>query len=164
MLVTFPVTRHAPDGSLKWSADMQLSNVSIAKKIDGQTITDADGTLSVNQDEARIEATAQVNGIPAEVTMFEPLGKNTAKREQSVTLQLDDKTRNALFPALDPLLSGPISVEIDKACRWVAGRYRRPDEGRNQTCTARLDQGSGRKSDRKILAPARWGQRQYPQP
>ncbi|MBZ9600968.1 YhdP family protein [Phyllobacterium chamaecytisi] len=115
VLVTFPVTRHAPDGSLKWSADMQLSNVSIAKKIDGQTITDADGTLSVNQDEARIEATAQVNGIPAEVTMFEPLGKNTAKREQSVTLQLDDKTRNALFPALDPLLSGPISVEIDKA-------------------------------------------------
>jgi hypothetical protein len=115
VLVTFPITRHAPAGSLKWSADMQLSNVAIAKKIDGQTITDADGTLSVNQDEARIEATAQVNGIPAEVTMFEPLGKNTAKREQSVTLQLDDKTRNALFPALDPLLSGPISVEIDKA-------------------------------------------------
>ncbi|WP_114429347.1 DUF3971 domain-containing protein [Phyllobacterium bourgognense] len=115
VLVTFPITRRAPAGSLTWSADMQLSNVSIAKKIDGQTITDADGTLSVNQDEALIEATAQVNGIPAEVTMFEPLGKNTAKREQSVTLQLDDKTRNALFPALDPLLSGPISVEIDKA-------------------------------------------------
>ncbi len=115
VLVTFPVTRHAPDGSLTWQADIQLSDVSIAKKIDGQTISDADGTLSVNQEEARIKATAKVNGIPAEVTLFEPLGKNPATREQSVTLQLDDKTRNALFPALDPLLSGPISVDIDRA-------------------------------------------------
>ncbi|MBZ9655621.1 DUF3971 domain-containing protein [Phyllobacterium lublinensis] len=115
VLVTFPVTRRAPPGSLKWSADMQLSNVSIAKKIDGQIISNADGTLSVTQDEARIDASAQLNGIPADIKMFEPLGNNPAKREQGVTLQLDDKTRNALFPALDPLLSGPISVDIDKA-------------------------------------------------
>ncbi len=115
VLVTFPVTRHSPEGSLKWSADMALSDVSIAKKIDGQTISDADGTLFVTKDEARIDAKAQLNGIPAEVKLFEPLGGNTAKREQSVTLQLDDKTRNALFPALDPLLAGPISVDIDKA-------------------------------------------------
>jgi hypothetical protein len=115
VLVTFPVTRHSPDGSLKWSAEMALSNVSIAKKIDGQTISDADGTLFVTADEARIDANARLNGIPAEVKLFEPLGNNTANREQSVTLQLDDKTRNALFPALDPLLSGPISIDIGKS-------------------------------------------------
>ncbi len=115
VLVTFPVTRRSPPGSLKWSADMALSDVSISKKIDGQIISSADGTLSVTQDEARIDAKAQLNGIPADVSLFEPLGNNTAKREQSVTLQLDDKTRNALFPALDPLLSGPISVDIGKA-------------------------------------------------
>ncbi len=115
VLVTFPITRHAPKDSLKWSADMDLSNVSIAKKIDGQTISDADGTLSVNEDGARIDAGAKLNGIPADIKLFEPLGDNPAKREQSVTLQLDDKTRNALFPALDPMLSGPISVDVDKA-------------------------------------------------
>ncbi len=115
VLVTFPVTRRSPPGSLKWSADMELSDVSIAKKIDGQIISSADGTLFVTQDEARINAKAQLNGIPADVKLFEPLGSNTAKREQTVTLQLDDKTRNALFPALDPLLSGPISVDIGKA-------------------------------------------------
>lgn len=114
-LVSFPVTRHAPDGSLKWSAEMQLSDVSIAKKIDGQTVANADGTLFVTQSEARVDAEAELNGVPAEIRLFEPMGGNTAKREQKVTLQLDDKTRNALFPALDPLLSGPISVDIDKA-------------------------------------------------
>ncbi|MBB3235013.1 DUF3971 domain-containing protein [Phyllobacterium endophyticum] len=115
VIVAFPVTRRAPKDSLTWSADMQFSNVAIAKKIDGQTITDADGELSVNQDAARVKASAELNGIPADVTLFEPLGDNPAKREQDVTLQLDDKTRNALFPALDPLLSGPISVDIEKA-------------------------------------------------
>ena len=115
VLVTFPVTRRAPAGSLKWSAEMTLSNVSIAKKIDGQLITEGEGTLSVTGEEARLDARARLNGIPADVELYEPLGRNTAKREQDVTLRLDDKTRNALFPALDPLLSGPISVEISKA-------------------------------------------------
>ncbi len=115
VLVTFPVTRHSPPGSLKWSADMQLSNISIGKKIDGQKVDNANGSLIVTQSEARIDADAELNGVPAEIRLFEPLGENTAQREQKVTLKLDDKTRNDLFPALDPLLSGPISVDIEKA-------------------------------------------------
>ncbi|MEK1887138.1 MAG: DUF3971 domain-containing protein [Phyllobacterium sp.] len=115
VLVTFPITRRAPPGSLTYNAEMALSDVSIAKKIDGQLITDANGTLSVTRDEARLDAEAKLNGIPADVELFEPLNGNTAKRDQRVTLRLDDKTRNALFPALDPLLSGPISVDISKA-------------------------------------------------
>ncbi|MHC1549300.1 RNA-binding protein [Phyllobacterium sp. K27] len=115
VLVTFPVTRHAPVGSLKWSADMQLSNISIGKKIDGQKVDNADGSLFVTQSEARIDAEAELNGVPADIKLFEPLGDNTAQREQKVTLKLDDKTRNGLFPALAPLLSGPISVDIEKA-------------------------------------------------
>jgi hypothetical protein len=115
VLVTFPVTRRSPPGSLKWSADMQLSDISIAKKIDGQMIDNADGTLLVTQTEARIDAEAELNGVPAEIKLFEPLGGNAAQREEKVTLKLDDKTRNNLFPALDPLLSGPISVSIQKA-------------------------------------------------
>ncbi|EJN06551.1 DUF3971 domain-containing protein [Phyllobacterium sp. YR531] len=115
VLVTFPVTRHSPPGSLKWSADMEISDVSIAKKIDGQMVDNANGSLFVTQSEARIDAEAELNGVPAEIELFEPLGDNTSRREQKVTLKLDDKTRNNLFPALDPLLSGPISVDIEKA-------------------------------------------------
>lgn len=114
VLVTFPVSRNAPDGSVKWSAEMELSNVSIARKIDGQLITDADGSISVTQSAAKVEADAKLNGIPASVSLLEPLGDNDGKREQKVTLKLDDKTRNELFPALDPLLSGPISVDIER--------------------------------------------------
>ncbi|PWV96636.1 DUF3971 domain-containing protein [Phyllobacterium myrsinacearum] len=115
VLVTFPVTRHAPEGSLQWSAEIALNGVNLAKKVDGQTITNANGTLNVNDTEANIDVKAQLNGVPADITMFEPLGSNPAKRKQSVSLQLDDKTRNALFPSLDPFISGPVSIDIDKA-------------------------------------------------
>ncbi|SDP09312.1 Protein of unknown function [Phyllobacterium sp. YR620] len=114
VLVSFPITRRAPPGSLTYTAEMALSNIDLAKKIDGQLITDASGSLSVTREGASLDAEAKLNGIPADVELFEPLGGNTAKREQNVTLRLDDKTRNALFPALDPLLSGPISVDISK--------------------------------------------------
>ncbi|UGY08769.1 YhdP family protein [Phyllobacterium pellucidum] len=114
VLVSFPITRRAPPGSLTYTAEMGLSNIDLAKKIDGQLITDASGSLSVTREGASLDAEAKLNGIPADVELFEPLGGNTAKREQNVTLRLDDKTRNALFPALDPLLSGPISVDISK--------------------------------------------------
>ncbi|MBP0500897.1 hypothetical protein J8J32_22755, partial [Mycobacterium tuberculosis] len=77
------------------------------------TITNANGTLNVNDTEANIDVKAQLNGVPADITMFEPLGSNPAKRKQSVSLQLDDKTRNTLFPSLDPFISGPISINID---------------------------------------------------
>ena len=115
VLVTFPVTRHAPEGSLQWSAEIALNGVNLAKKVDGQTITNANGTLNVNDTEANIDVKAQLNGVPADITMFEPLGSNPAKRKQSVSLQLDDKTRNTLFPSLDPFISGPISINIDKS-------------------------------------------------
>ncbi|WP_246711896.1 DUF3971 domain-containing protein [Phyllobacterium myrsinacearum] len=115
VLVTFPVTRHAPPGSLHWSAEIALDGVDLAKKVDGQTITDASGTLNVNDTEANIDVKAQLNGVPADITLYEPLGSNTAKRKQSVSLQLDDKTRNALFPSLDPFISGPIMIDIDKS-------------------------------------------------
>jgi hypothetical protein len=115
VLVTFPMTRHAPPGSLQWSAEIALNGVDLAKKFDGQTITDASGTLNVNDTEANIDVKAQLNGVPADITMFEPLGSNTAKRKQSVMLELDDKTRNALFPSLDPFISGPITIDIDKS-------------------------------------------------
>ncbi|SFI92843.1 Protein of unknown function [Phyllobacterium sp. CL33Tsu] len=114
VLVSFPITRRAPPGSLTYTAEMALSNIDLAKKIDGQLITDANGSLSVTREGASLDAEAKLNGIPADVELFEPLGGNAAKREQNVTLRLDDKTRNALFPALDPLLSGPISVDISK--------------------------------------------------
>ncbi|MGO4448910.1 DUF3971 domain-containing protein [Phyllobacterium sp. TAF24] len=115
VLVTFPVTRHAPQGSLQWSAAIDLNGVNLSKKFDGQTITNANGTLNVNDTEANIDVKAQLNGVPANITLFEPLGSNPAKRRQSVSLQLDDKTRNTLFPSLDPFISGPITVDIDKS-------------------------------------------------
>lgn len=110
--VGFPITRDAPPGSLTWTADMSFDDLSIAKPLDGQLITSAKGTLKVNQDSATIDARAKLNGVPARVTLFEPFSDNGAKRQRTVALELDDKARAKLFPALNTLLSGPVYVNL----------------------------------------------------
>jgi hypothetical protein len=110
--VSFPITENAPPGSLTWSAAMDFSNLSIAKPLDGQMVSDAKGTLKVTQDSAAIDAKAKLNGIPAKVTLFEPFTNEGAKRQRTVSLELDDKARDKLVPELGGLVSGPVFVNL----------------------------------------------------
>lgn len=110
--VSFPITRDPPPGSTTWSANMDFSDVSITKPLDGQTVTDATGTLKVTQQSAAVDTKAKLNGIPAKVTLFEPLGDGNGKRQRTVALELDDKDRARLMPQLNTLLSGPVFVNL----------------------------------------------------
>ncbi|MGH6761521.1 MAG: DUF3971 domain-containing protein [Phyllobacterium sp.] len=111
VFVTFPVTRNAPKGSLKWSADMNFTNLDLAKPVSGQMVSDAAGKLAVDQSEANLTANARLNGIPAEIRLTEPLGKE-GSRQQAVRLEVDDDTRQKFFPALNTVLSGPIYLDL----------------------------------------------------
>ncbi|RCS24128.1 RNA-binding protein [Phyllobacterium salinisoli] len=112
IFVTFPVTRDAPEGSLKWNAAIDFSNLDIAKPVDNQTITDAKGTLHITPGLAQIKADTKLNGIPATVDLTEPIGHSTARRQQMVRLEIDDKVRAKVFPALNSIFSGTIYVNM----------------------------------------------------
>ncbi|YBV97572.1 RNA-binding protein [Phyllobacteriaceae bacterium JZ32] len=115
IFVTFPVTRDAPEGSLKWNADIDFTGLDITKPISDQKVTDANGTLRITPDVAQIEADAQLNGIPATLDLTEPIGDSTAKKQQTVKLELDDKVRARVLPALNDILSGPMVVDLGMA-------------------------------------------------
>ncbi|PYE88213.1 uncharacterized protein DUF3971 [Phyllobacterium leguminum] len=115
IFVTFPVSSNAPEGSLKWNADLDFSDLDILKPIDGQQITDAKGTLKITQGAAQIQANAKLNGIPATVEMVEPIEDSTVKRQQTVTLEMDDKVRAKEVPELNGVLSGPMAVDLGMA-------------------------------------------------
>lgn len=110
--VHFPITADAPEGSTNWSADMDFENLSIAKPLDGQSVSDAKGTLKVTQDSATVDAKAKLNGIPAKVTLFEPFNDDGARRQRTVSLELDDKAREKIAPELGDLVSGPVFVNV----------------------------------------------------
>jgi len=110
--VAFSVTKNAPKESLQWQADLAFNDVAMKKPFNGQTVTQANGKLSVNEDVAKIDATAKLNNIPAKLSLIEPLADTTIKRQQNVRLELDDKTRAAQYPALNEIFKGPLTLDL----------------------------------------------------
>ena len=110
--VAFSVTKDAPKDSLQWQADLAFNNVALKKPFNGQNVTQAKGNLSVNEDVAKIDATARLNNIPAKLSLTEPLADETIKRQQTVRLELDDKTRETYYPALNEIFKGPLTLDL----------------------------------------------------
>lgn len=99
---------------LGWLVALDYRGLSLAKPVDGQTVTAADGSITVDPDKAVIRAGAQLNGIPAEIDMVEPLRPQGPPRSRKVALVVDDRAREALMPGLSALVSGTVKVALDK--------------------------------------------------
>ncbi|AZO01806.1 MULTISPECIES: DUF3971 domain-containing protein [unclassified Mesorhizobium] len=110
-----PLTRGMDTSKLDWLVSLDYQDLSLAKSFEDQTVTEADGSITVGPKQAVISADAKLNGIPAELDLVEPLADDGPARSRKVTLILDDKTRNASMPGLSDLLSGTIKVAIDKS-------------------------------------------------
>ncbi|MBZ9705533.1 DUF3971 domain-containing protein [Mesorhizobium sp. ESP7-2] len=100
---------------LDWLVSLDYTGLSLAKPFEGQTVTDADGSITVDPQKAVISAKASLNGIPAELDLVEPLADDGPARSRKVALVLDDKIRAAAMPGLTPLLGGTVKVAIDKS-------------------------------------------------
>src|SRR5690606_34483646 len=87
--------------------------MSLARPVAGQTVTDADGTLTVEPGRAVIAAQAKLNGAAARIDMVEPLGGSSVERSQKIELTLDDAARDRLAPGLSTILSGPATVKLE---------------------------------------------------
>ena len=110
-----PLTKGMDTSKLDWLVSLDYKDMSLAKPFEDQTVTDADGSITVSPKQAVISADAKLNGIPAELDLVEPLTDDGPPRSRKVSLILDDKTRNANMPGLSDLLSGTIKVAIDKS-------------------------------------------------
>lgn len=121
-----PLQRGVPVENLDWRVELDYEGLSLDKPFEGQTVTEATGSITVDPEQAVIDAKALLNGAPATLRLVEPLGKSEIERQRSVTLELDDEAREAIVPGLDMLLSGVAEVELDET------------EGEARTITADL--------------------------
>lgn len=95
----------AEDG-LDWLVSLRYAGLAIAEPVDGQRIAEASGTIVVDPGKAVIEATARLNGVPATLSLVEPLGDSGVAASRRIALKLDGKTRDALVPGLNTLIPG----------------------------------------------------------
>lgn len=113
VIADIPLQKGVDPKTLQWIVDLDYTDLSIAKPFSGQTLTDADGHLTVEPVQATLSAKGLLNGIPATIAMVEPLRPDGPKRDRKIELTLDDAARNKLAPGLDSLVSGPIKLQVD---------------------------------------------------
>lgn len=114
ILASFPFRRGPDAPKTVWSASVDFNGMSIAKEFSGQLLTEAKGTLKVDQTVASLDATGKLNGMPAEISVTEPVD-GSGKRTVSAKLRLDDKARNLIAPGLKDIVKGVVSVEVSGA-------------------------------------------------
>jgi len=108
-----PLQRDIRAKDLRWQVDLAYTGLSIAKPFEGQQIADAEGTIVARPEEARIEARAKANGVPAEFSLVEPLVGDRSGRRLKARLSVDNSTRDKLAPGLSSLVSGPFTVDLE---------------------------------------------------
>ena len=109
-----PLQSGVDSSKLGWLVALDYKGLSLAKPFEGQMVTGADGSITVEPDKAVIAAKALLNGIPAELDLVEPLRDDGPARSRKIALVLDDKARATAMPGLSTLLSGTVKVAIDR--------------------------------------------------
>jgi len=98
---------------LTWQVDLAYENLAIAKPFEGQMVTEANGTIKAEPASTRIEAKARLSGMPATISMFEPLGQDKGARRRNFRIDTDDGTRAKLLSGLSAVLSGPVTFDVN---------------------------------------------------
>lgn len=97
---------------LNWDVDLAFKNLSVSQPIEGQRITNANGTIALDREKAIIKAKAELNGLPAELTLTEPLAGSNAARERDIVLVIDEDTQEKLSSGLDQFVVGTIRLDV----------------------------------------------------
>lgn len=109
-----PLQSGADVSKLNWLVALDYTDLGLQREFDGQNVSGANGSIVVDPDKATITANATLNGIPAEISLVEPLkpGESDA-RSRKVALILDDKLREKMMPGLAGLISGTMKVGLE---------------------------------------------------
>ena len=108
-----PLQRGIDASTLDWNVALDYENLAISEPIDGQMVTEADGTITVDRTKAVIVAKAKLSGVPADIDAIEPVGKSETERRRLITMALNDKAREKLAPGISDLVKGTVKLTID---------------------------------------------------
>jgi len=98
-----------------WKASMQLSGVDVGKPISGRKITNLDGKLDADPKQVTLDGKGQIDGVPAQIALLEPVEKSSGVTPQRViTATLTNDQREKLLPGLSGIIDGSIKVELTR--------------------------------------------------
>lgn len=96
-----------------WKAELDLDGVDLKTEFAGRKITNVTGRLGVVPDAARLEAKASIDDVPADISLVEPVGRQSkVTRERTIVASLNNAQRQKLVPGLDEVIDGTVRAEV----------------------------------------------------
>lgn len=97
----------------QWTADIDLLGVDLKQPMAGRKVTNVQGDLVINPERADLKAKADIDGVPLEVTLIEPVSQGgKLKRDLTISGTISETDRARLFPGLADIVAGPVGVLI----------------------------------------------------
>ena len=101
--------------SAEWAATMKLTDVDLAKPYSGRMISNLDGTLNGNPKQITLDAKAQIDGVPADIDLTEPVEASSGvQRQRVITATLSEDQRNKLIPGLSGIIGGSLKMVLTR--------------------------------------------------
>ena len=107
----FNINKGVSLGSEPWSATIKTKKVSSTAPVDGRTLKNANLTIVASPKAAKINGTAQLDGLPIKLAMVEQLDGASNSKSQ-VSLILSDRDRQRLGIDTGNIISGPVTAKI----------------------------------------------------
>ncbi|MGO7032345.1 hypothetical protein ELI49_11000 [Rhizobium ruizarguesonis] len=99
----------------EWTAAMKLTDVDLAKPYSGRIISNVDGTLNGNPKRITLDAKAQIDGVPADIDLTEPVEASSGvERQRVITATLSEDQRNKLIPGLSGIVGGSVKMVLTR--------------------------------------------------
>ncbi|MCL6708377.1 DUF3971 domain-containing protein [Pseudomonas sp. R2.Fl] len=98
-----------------WNAHIDLDQVSVKTEFAGRKVSAFDGVLDVDPRAARLSGKGDIDGVPMELSLVEPVdARSDVARERVVKAVLSNEERDRLVPGLDGIVDGPMAMTVTR--------------------------------------------------
>ena len=100
---------------MDWKVVVTGTGLASKRPIEGRLFSDADITIAVTKDEVRVNGTAEIDGVPAAVSIAQPLSEDggvVPGAQQAASLALDREARLKLGLDIEDIVSGTVDAQV----------------------------------------------------
>ncbi|OWV78754.1 hypothetical protein ATY78_11655 [Rhizobium sp. R635] len=99
----------------EWKAAMKLADVDLAKPFSGRTISNVSGVLNGDPKQITLDAKGEIDGIPADIDLTEPVEASSGvERQRVITATLSDDQRSKVMPGLSDIVRGNLKMVLTR--------------------------------------------------
>ncbi|MBB4572923.1 DUF3971 domain-containing protein [Rhizobium lentis] len=99
----------------EWKAAMKLTDVDLAKPFSGRTISNVSGMLNGDPKQITLDAKGEIDGIPAEIDLTEPVEASSGvERQRVITATLSDDQRSKVMPGVSDIVRGNLKMVLTR--------------------------------------------------